>query len=71
MTPLQVSIIAALALLGGCTTEAQRKVAENMAIQKQAAQEVRRICALPQAQREAELRRLRAESAIVVECSGD
>ncbi len=54
--------------LAGCTTEAQRKAAENVAIQKQAAQEAKRICALPAEQREAELKKLKDESGVIIHC---
>jgi len=68
MTPISVPVVAALVLLGGCITEAQRRAAENAAIQKQAAHEVRRICALPPAERDAELQRIEKESGIVLHC---
>lgn len=68
MTPMPVPILAALVLLSGCTTEAQRRAAENAAIRKQAAQEINRICALPQPEREAELERIKTESGMVVHC---
>lgn len=68
MTPMPVPILVALLLLGGCTTAAQRRAAENAAIQQEAALEVRRICALPPPERDAEIAKIKTESAIVVYC---
>lgn len=42
-----------------------------MAIQKEVAREMKRICALPRAAREAELERIEKESGIVVQCGKD
>lgn len=70
-TCLPVPILAAMAVLGGCITEAQRREAQSEAIQKETAHEVRRICALPQAEREAELRKIETESGIVLHCGGE
>lgn len=68
MLPVSITIVVTMTLLGGCATEAQRRAAENAAIEKQATQEMRRICALPRAEREAELERITSKSGIVVEC---
>lgn len=62
--------IFALVLLAACTTAMHRKAVERAAIQKEAAQEVGRICALPPAEREAELGKIEAESGIVIQCGG-
>ena len=56
-----------LALLG-CTTPAQRQAAENARVEKQAAQEINRICALPEAEREAELKKIKDQSGMVLYC---
>lgn len=68
MMPARISIFATLILLVGCPTSKQRNAAENAAIEKHAVQEVRRICALPSAQRDAELERIKKESGIIVYC---
>lgn len=60
----------ALLSLSGCASE-QRKAEENARMQREAAQEVRRICALPAAEREAELEKVRRESDIVVFCGSE
>jgi len=57
----------ALELLG-CTTPAQRQAAENARVEKQAAQEINRICALPEAEREAELKKIKDQSGMVLYC---
>lgn len=62
--------LALLVALAGCSN-AQRQAAENAQMQKEAAQEVRRICDLPAAEREAELEKVRSESDIVVFCGND
>ena len=41
----------ASALLLACTTPAERRAAENARVEKQAAAEINRICALPEAER--------------------
>jgi hypothetical protein len=63
-----VMIVATLTLVSGCATEAQRRAAESAEVQQQAVDEMKRVCALPEAEREAELERIRTQSGIVVEC---
>jgi outer membrane biogenesis lipoprotein LolB len=63
-----LNVVAALLLLSGCTTDASRRAAANAAIQGQAAQQISRICALPQSEREAEIEKIKAEADIVVHC---
>jgi hypothetical protein len=71
ITRAPVVALAALVLVGSCAIGAQRRAAEHTEIQKQAAQEVRRVCALPPAQRDAELERINKESGIVVQCGNE
>lgn len=68
MKLLSIPFLTALGLLSGCTTEPHRDEAESAAIQKEVAQEIKRICALPPIERDAELQRLNKELGIVVEC---
>jgi hypothetical protein len=68
LTPASIFFLALLVMLSGCATEARRKAAENEAIKRAAAQEISRICALPQAEREAELERISRESGMIVHC---
>jgi hypothetical protein len=58
----------ALAVAGGCSTPAERQAAQNARIEKQAAQEINRICALPDAKREAELKKIKDQSGMVLYC---
>jgi len=44
---------------------------ENAAIQKQAAQEITRICSLPEADREVALKKLKEESGVVLYCAAN
>lgn len=69
MTHAMVLALAAIFSVGACTTPAQRTATENASIEKQAAQEVRRICALPEAEREAELKKITKESGLSVYCA--
>lgn len=68
---MSVPLLAVLSLLCACTTEAHRRAAEHAAVEKEAAQEVRRICALPPAERQAELAKISKDSGIVVQCGKD
>jgi hypothetical protein len=61
---LAVTLTAAL----GCTSPAERQAAENARVEKQAAKEINRICALPDAQRDAELKRIKEQSGMVLYC---
>lgn len=63
-----VALAVALGLLAACQTDADRKAAENARIQEQASKEIHRICALPGEQREAELKRLKEQSGMVLDC---
>ena len=51
---MPLAILLALAVLGGCASKAQRLVAENAAIERQAAVEIDRICSLPPPERKAD-----------------
>ena len=60
-------LAAAFFFLVGCQTEAERK-AENARIEKQAVKEINRICALPEDQRDAELKKIKEQSGMVLYC---
>jgi hypothetical protein len=72
MAPVKTLLPAALILLAtvftACSTTAQYPSAENAAIEKDAAQEIHRICALPESQRQAEIQKIRVASGVVVTC---
>jgi hypothetical protein len=58
----------AVVVLAACETEAERRAKENAAVNKQAGDEIARICALPEDQRDAELNRIRVQSGVVLYC---
>jgi hypothetical protein len=58
----------ALVGLSACETPAERQARENARIEKQAAAEINRICALPENEREAELRKMKEKSGMVLYC---
>lgn len=64
----KVALLIAALTVSACTTAAQRRAAENAAIQKEVARETKRICTLPEAEREAELEKIKKESGIVIVC---
>jgi hypothetical protein len=57
-----------LIAITACSTAGQRRAAENAAIQDSAAKEIRRICALPQSERQAEIQKIKDEAGVVVAC---
>jgi hypothetical protein len=61
-------VLALVTVLAACETQAERRAKENAAFQKQAGDEITRICALPADQREAELKKLQAQSGVVIYC---
>src|ERR1700726_4900850 len=64
--PILVSL--AMCVLAGCQTPQQRKAAENAPVNKTAAEEIARICALHGAERDAELKKLKAASGLDLYC---
>jgi hypothetical protein len=69
--PLPILVWLAASVLAGCETAQQRKAAENAAVNKQAAEEIARICALHGAEREEELKKLKAASRLDLYCPSD
>lgn len=67
MPRLALLIIAMPILLAACATQHQ-KSQQNEAIRKRAAQEIARICALPEADRQAEIERIKKESDVAIYC---
>lgn len=63
-------LVLLIPLVAGCSN-AQRRAAEDAKVRKETAQEVRRLCDLPQAEREAELKKIQSESDIVVLCGNE
>lgn len=68
MAPVNFVTFVGVLVLGACSTAAQRRAAETAEIEKEAAQEVRRICALPDSAREAEIKKIKDESGMMVDC---
>jgi hypothetical protein len=64
----KVSTLAGLIVLAACSTAGQRKATENASIQQDAAAEIRRICALPESERQAEIQKVKDEAGVVVAC---
>jgi hypothetical protein len=54
--------------LAACETPAERQARENARIVKQGDREIKRICALPEDQREAELKKIKDQSGLVLYC---
>ena len=57
--------------LSGCSTPQGRRAAENQEINRHAAQEIERICALHGAARDAELKKLKQQSGFELYCPKD
>jgi hypothetical protein len=64
----KICTLAGLILLTACSTAGQRGAAENATIQQNAAKEIRRICALPESERQAEIQKIKDEAGVVVAC---
>jgi hypothetical protein len=64
----KVPTLAGLIVLAACSTAGQRQTAENASIQQDAAMEVRRICALSESERQAEIQKVKKEAGVVVAC---
>lgn len=58
----------AAALLAACQTAQQKRAAENAEINREAGAEFARICALHGAERDAELKKLKAASGLELYC---
>jgi len=56
-----------LLLLAACSM-GQRTAVENQAVRAKAAQEIHRICALADPEREAEIKRVKDESGLLIAC---
>ena len=68
---LPILVWLTLWVLAGCQTAQQRKAAENAAVNRQAADEITRICALHSSERDAELKKLKAASGLDLYCPGE
>jgi hypothetical protein len=59
---------AILILLAACSTSQERRAKADEAVRTKATQEIYRICALPGAEREAEINKTKDESGMVIHC---
>ncbi len=68
MDPLKIFMVGIMSLLAACTSAvAHRKT--DAAVQKEAVREIRRVCALPESERESEIRKVKEQSGFVIVCS--
>lgn len=65
---LSLFVLGALVILCACQTPGQNKMAEKAAINQRAGEEITRICGLHGAEREAELKKLKAASGMDLYC---
>jgi hypothetical protein len=65
---LRALATALAAVLAACSSAPGRPAADNSAVQADAAREVHRICALPEDQRQAEIRRIKDQSGVEISC---
>jgi hypothetical protein len=68
---LAICAMGTLLSLSGCATPQGRRAAETEAINRQAAQEIERMCALHGAARDAELKKLKQQSGFELYCPKD
>ena len=60
--------IALVTGLAACSIAPGHPTADNAAVQAEAAQEVHRICTLPDEERQAEIRRIKDQSGVAIGC---
>jgi hypothetical protein len=58
-------------ILSACSTAAQLKAAQRAELDKEAATEIRRVCALPNPERAAKIKKIQDESGMTVDCGKD
>jgi hypothetical protein len=68
---LLFSALTALCTVSACATHTAREPVEKAIVKRQAAQEVERICALPEPEREAERKKVEQESGFIIYCAGE
>lgn len=69
MSPTTAFILACSLVLSGCGAATPRKAADAGKTTQKAVQKIDRICALPPAERDAQLKKLEAETGVVLVCS--
>jgi hypothetical protein len=71
MSPMTLFILTCSLMLIGCGTATSRRAPDAGKTTQKAIQKIDRICALPQLEREAQLKRLEAETGVVLFCHSD
>jgi hypothetical protein len=72
MPSLKILILGGITMLAACASPAVQKGTDNVAaVQKEAADEIRRICALPEPDRDGEIRKVKQESGFAIVCSAN
>jgi hypothetical protein len=67
----KILVFCSVSLLADCASSAaQQKAYQDAQVRDKAAQEIRRICALPEPEREKELLEVKEQSGFAVACSG-
>jgi hypothetical protein len=64
-------MLASVIVLGACSTAAERRAAQTTEIEKEAAKEIRQICALPEPAREAQIKKLEDAFGMTLDCAQD
>jgi carbamate kinase len=68
---LKILVFCSVSLLTGCASlAAQQKAEHDAQVRDKAAQEIRRICALPEPERDKEILEVKEHSGFAVVCSG-
>ena len=68
---MKLLTLASVIVLGACSTAAQRRAAQTAEIEREAAKEVRQICALPESEREAQIKKLEDAFGMTLDCDKD
>ena len=68
MSPATALMLACSLALSGCGTATPRGALDSGKTSHKAVQKIDRICALPQAERDAQLKKLEAETGVVLFC---
>ena len=70
-TALRCALGLVLILSSACQTPAQKQAAQNAEVNRQAAKEIERICALHGEERAAELKKIRDQSGLELFCPSE
>lgn len=62
--------LAFLTVIAACVTDTERRRRQDASLKEDLAREMRRVCALPQDEREAEIEKISDTSGVLVYCGG-